>query len=360
MEMKVLNDKVGGLDIGCDNSELRKFLTDLDIPEKSVDSYVTSFSKTEIFDKKDLIANASVVTLEKIGIAKSDIIKIMRQLFAGDLVNEGVGPEESRQTFTDNSMSNSDNSMSNSVAMEQSENSFVSRLTREALVILKEVGHGASGRVSMALHCPSLTFLAIKRIEIENPAARVIVGQELKFLYEVARCKIIGPSPVEIPEELLSSNEETHLNLLSGQLYTEVIAGLPSESADKELPSTAITVIKAADNPYIINFYDAYIDPQHGAVCLLLEYMNCGSIQSMLNDGLIFDENDAAVLAFSVLSALSDLHLKNILHRDIKPSNILTDAAGRIKLTDFGITKGTKQDRQRSFKLSSNYLFIFF
>jgi serine/threonine protein kinase len=68
--------------------------------------------------------------------------------------------------------------------------------------------------------------------------------------------------------------------------------------------------------------------------------MNGGSLQSMLTDGKLFSEDDAVVVAFSVLSALIDLHGKNILHRDIKPSNILADTTGHIKLADFGINKG--------------------
>jgi serine/threonine protein kinase len=58
-----------------------------------------------------------------------------------------------------------------------------------------------------------------------------------------------------------------------------------------------------------------------------------------------------AVLAFSVLSALVELHSRNILHRDIKPSNILSDFDGRIKLTDFGITKGNFENTNDYFHL---------
>jgi serine/threonine protein kinase len=305
---------------------LEKFLLGLDIPQKVAEDYVTSLSKVQIFDTKDLVASASVVSFERIGIAHGDITKIMSQLFSGAELNEDV-----KNAVNDNYN-----------AHEVPESTFVSRLTREAIIILREVGHGASGRVSKAIYCPTLTFLAVKRIEIENPAHRVLVGQELKILYEIARSKFIGPPSPGVSDSSQSSNEETHLNLLSGEPYSEIIAGLPSEMTTKDTLLGPKSVIKAANNPYIINFYDAYIDPEQGAVCLLLEYMNCGSIQSMLNDGMIFDEKDAAVLAFSILSALTDLHGRNILHRDIKPSNILTDTAGRIKLTDFGITKGTR------------------
>jgi serine/threonine protein kinase len=68
--------------------------------------------------------------------------------------------------------------------------------------------------------------------------------------------------------------------------------------------------------------------------------MNGGSMQKALDSGNTYDENCVAVVVFAVLRAFVELHSRNILHRDIKPSNILTDFDGRIKLSDFGITKG--------------------
>lgn len=68
--------------------------------------------------------------------------------------------------------------------------------------------------------------------------------------------------------------------------------------------------------------------------------MNEGSIQDTLDSRKKFDENSVAVLTFSVLNALNELHGRNVLHRDIKPSNVLIDIEGRIKLTDFGTMKG--------------------
>jgi hypothetical protein len=318
--MKSINDKVGE----PDNSDLRKFLTDLDVPENLIDFYVTSFSKIGVFDKMDLFSHANVVNLEEIGIANSDIMKIMRQLFASDLPEEEAAPDlpdevaalegTKKEIFSDSNKNEAD--------------TIFSEFSKNEVIILTEIGHGQSGRISMALYPPSLTLLAVKCIRIESPAHRIVVGHELKKMYKVAHCTSAGP----IAGPIGSSSKGT--SQASQSLKKEI----PSS---KETPLVATTVIEVANNPYIINLYDAYIDPQHGAVCLLLEFMNCGSIQSMLNDGLIFDEDDAAVLAFSVLSALTSLHDKDILHGDIKPSNILTNTAGHIKLTDFAIMKGT-------------------
>jgi serine/threonine protein kinase len=309
--------------------ELRRFFSDLEIPEINIDEYIISLSKAKISTLKDLlvIATAGIINLERLDIRPADIVEILQ--WKDKSLEQLISSLDFKKEIDD----------TDDISFIQPiEITYISRLTRKSLVIiLREIGHGASGRVSKALYCPNLTFLAIKRIEIENAAHRVVVGQELKALYEIARCKSIGPPSTTISDMSQSSDKETHLNLLSGEPYSEIIGGV---SPIEKLPLGPEAVIKAANNPYLINFYDAYIDPVHGAVCLILEYMNCGSIQSMLNDGLIFDEDDAAVLAFSVLTALTDLHSRNILHRDIKPSNILTDTSGRIKLTDFGITKG--------------------
>jgi hypothetical protein len=64
---------------------------------------------------------------------------------------------------------------------------------------------------------------------------------------------------------IIASKEETLLNLLSRELYSEIIAGLPLEMTNEDTvpPSDAKVVIKAANNPYIINFYDAYITSQN-------------------------------------------------------------------------------------------------
>jgi hypothetical protein len=65
-------------------------------------------------------------------------------------------------------------------------------LTKENVVILREIGHGASGRVFKALFVPTLTLIVIKYIEIKGAIEQRVVAQELKSLYEVALCDNIG------------------------------------------------------------------------------------------------------------------------------------------------------------------------
>ena len=83
----------------------------------------------------------------------------------------------------------------------------------------------------------------------------------------------------------------------------------------------------------------AFVDVDYGAVCLTLDFLNAGTLQNLLDEGKIFDLDEACVLGYGALQALRCLHQKNILHRDVKPSNFLVNTEGAIQLTDFGITK---------------------
>ena len=81
------------------------------------------------------------------------------------------------------------------------------------------------------------------------------------------------------------------------------------------------------------------MDIDYGAVCLTLDFMNAGSLQNLLDEGRVLNLDEACVLSYAALQALSTLHKRSILHRDVKPSNFLVNTQGEIKLSDFGITK---------------------
>jgi serum/glucocorticoid-regulated kinase 2 len=50
-------------------------------------------------------------------------------------------------------------------------------------------------------------------------------------------------------------------------------------------------------------------------------------------------ETQARLVLMQILRGLDYLHSNNILFRDIKLENILFDGEGRIKITDFGLSK---------------------
>lgn len=89
----------------------------------------------------------------------------------------------------------------------------------------------------------------------------------------------------------------------------------------------------------VVAFHDAYTETEHGCVCMVMEYMDGGTLQQFVSRGQALSESSLAAVAHSVLRGLAEMHAKHQIHRDIKPSNILVDRHGRVKISDFGIVR---------------------
>jgi serine/threonine protein kinase len=71
---------------------------------------------------------------------------------------------------------------------------------------------------------------------------------------------------------------------------------------------------------------------------LVMEYIEGGSLAERFAE---HDPPPAERLARELLSALRHIHSNGVLHRDVKPHNVLIDAAGRARLSDFGVAQPT-------------------
>lgn len=87
----------------------------------------------------------------------------------------------------------------------------------------------------------------------------------------------------------------------------------------------------------IVAFHDAFY--AEGAVHVVLEYMDCGSLAHVLQRHGPLPERLLSKITQSVLAGLAHLHgdLKTV-HRDIKPSNLLLNSRGEAKIGDFGMS----------------------
>lgn len=75
---------------------------------------------------------------------------------------------------------------------------------------------------------------------------------------------------------------------------------------------------------------------------LFLEYVPGGSVGSALRKHGRFEETVIKSFTRQVLDALSYLHSCGILHRDLKSDNLLIDLDGVCKISDFGISKKSR------------------
>ncbi|GMF16006.1 unnamed protein product [Phytophthora lilii] len=167
--------------------------------------------------------------------------------------------------------------------------------TKKHLVKLGVLGRGASGVVHKALHVPSLMLVAVKVIPVFEHEKRHQLIAELKALYN-------------------------NLSTLPD-----------AEGSEAARQSVAC--------PELVCLYDAFMNPNEGNVSIVVEYMDGGSLQDIVDTGGCTSEVVLANISFRVLKGLAFLHSTHQLHRDIKPSNLLINHFGDVKVSDFGIVR---------------------
>jgi hypothetical protein len=156
---------------------------------------------------------------------------------------------------------------------------------------LAHVGEGTYGKVYKAKHVETGAFYALKRIRMEGEkdGFPVTAMREVKLLQNLRH-----PNVLRLVEMMVSKGE-------SPTAYgSELISG---------------------------------------SVYMVLEYMDHDLTGVLAQPNLKFSPANLKSLNYQMLSGLAYLHEQGILHRDMKGSNILLNAAGELKLADFGLAR---------------------
>jgi len=160
---------------------------------------------------------------------------------------------------------------------------------RERLVFLKKLGSGASGVVYLAVDLCSLTLVAVKIINIFERGKRRQMVHELETLGEI-----------------------------SGE-----------------------------GNGNVVKFVDAFGNASTASVGLIVEYMDGGSLDDIVDAGGCSDESVLASITRQMLHGLKFLHDEcGQMHRDVKPANVLINRRGEVKISDFGIARNMKVSKE--------------
>ena len=175
---------------------------------------------------------------------------------------------------------------------------------------LEPLGAGASGAVHKALDLVDLRFVAIKAISVGAAPKRRQLVAELLALYGAFQ----GPD---------------------------------AEAA-------------GGDARHVVSFYDAFAHAPTHCAWLMVEYLDGGSLQDLVDRGGTTDEALLARLAFQIARGLRYLHARGFVHRDVKPANMLLSRAGALKISDFGIARRLDGDARetmaRTFVGTTNYM----
>ena len=115
---------------------------------------------------------------------------------------------------------------------------------------------------------------------------------------------------------------------------------IESESAIRDFFSEC-AAMEALRHPNIVMFLGACTKPPNFAI--ILEYCSRGSLWSNIqNLEIPLSWEERKRMALETARGVHYLHSCHppVLHRDLKSLNLLLDESGRVKLADFGWTKG--------------------
>lgn len=72
---------------------------------------------------------------------------------------------------------------------------------------------------------------------------------------------------------------------------------------------------------------------------MILDYCPGGDLGEHLQKEKKFPEDRVKLYMAEIITALEDLHKRDVIFRDLKPDNIVLDHEGHAMLTDFGLSK---------------------
>jgi hypothetical protein len=90
-------------------------------------------------------------------------------------------------------------------------------------------------------------------------------------------------------------------------------------------------------HPNAIGVFDVVVED--GRPCLVMEYLPSRSLSAVLAERGTLPPEETARIGVEVVAALAAAHEAGIVHRDVKPGNVLIGHNGKVKITDFGISR---------------------
>jgi serine/threonine protein kinase len=98
-----------------------------------------------------------------------------------------------------------------------------------------------------------------------------------------------------------------------------------------------IRAIQQLHHPGIVQLVDLFTDETN--YYIIMEFCPHGELFHYIIERDHLCESEAKLFVRQVLDALAHVHAAGVCHRDLKPENLLLDRSGRVKISDFGLSR---------------------
>ena len=182
--------------------------------------------------------------------------------------------------------------------------------------------------VSIAVDLPSVPPAKARPQEVWEPPGVEALGRVLPG-YEVLALVGGGSLGAVYRARQKSLGRLVALKLLSPELAQR--APEFTERFNQEAGALA-----KLSHPAIVHLFDSG-HTSDGQLYIAMEFVEGRDVSERLAGKEPLPPQEALRITLDVCAALEHAHQRGVIHRDIKPANIMLDAAGRVKITDFGL-----------------------
>ncbi|CAM9447520.1 unnamed protein product [Ectocarpus fasciculatus] len=211
----------------------------------------------------------------------------------------------------------------------------------ERVVLLGRVGEGETGVVYRAFDLLDLGLVAVKKIPVNDQKKRRQLVHEVSSLYD--RLGMRGQ-----PRRRATAYGFREADVSSAVATTRAAARHRSWPTKEGSKTASRLAAPSPGSEHILELIDVFVTTSNSTVSLVVEYMDGGSLQDLVDAGGCRDEIMLGHIALQALRGLAFLHSSNLIHRDIKPANVLLNRRGELKIADFGLarTLGVEEEEE--------------
>lgn len=96
-------------------------------------------------------------------------------------------------------------------------------------------------------------------------------------------------------------------------------------------------IFHKVDSDFVTKAYYSFIYKNYA--CFVMEFIDGGDLKKLLQEEVLFSEQEAKFYLAEIIFGISYLHSQKIIHRDLKPANLLITRKGHVKVADFGLSR---------------------
>ncbi len=152
-------------------------------------------------------------------------------------------------------------------------------------------------------------------------------GHDLAGRYRITALLGVGRTA----EVYLAEDTSLHRNVIVKVLLSSLAQHEEVRRAFRDHIVRAATL----SHPHLARVFDG--GQESGAIFMITEYLEGGSLEDVLAAGRILSVDDTARLGRDVASALSYVHANGFVHAELSPDKLLFDDEGRVRVSDIAL-----------------------